>query len=142
MMRTTWLYKKITISTLLLCATILLFGERLHAAVSWETHSQPSGLTLHLKSLQSPIPLNQMHQWEITIINGEGLPVEDAEVTVTGGMPEHDHGLATAPRVTQQLGEGRYLLEGVRFHMPGMWKLDFDIRADNQRYQVEHSFSL
>ena len=39
------------------------------------------------------------------------------------GMPDHDHGLPTQPQVTSRLENGDYLLEGVRFHMPGKWQL-------------------
>lgn len=142
MMRTTWLPNKIIIITLFILTSTLLLSKKTIAASEWETQSQPPGLTLHLKSQQTPVPLNQMHQWEIELISSQGTPVENADITVTGGMPEHDHGLATAPRVSGQPGEGKYLLEGLRFHMPGEWKLDFVIMIDNKRYQVEHSFSL
>ncbi len=37
-------------------------------------------------------------------------------------MPLHDHGLPTSPRVTENLGGGRYRLGGIRFHMPGVWQ--------------------
>jgi hypothetical protein len=44
-------------------------------------------------------------------------------------MPEHDHGLPTAPAVTRNLGNGDYLVEGLRFHMNGYWELEFTITA-------------
>ena len=39
-------------------------------------------------------------------------------------MPEHNHGFPTAPRVTENLGEGDYLLEGMRFNMGGVCGAD------------------
>ena len=56
-------------------------------------------------------------------------------------MPEHDHGLPTAPRVTRELEPGRYLLEGVRFHMGGRWELILQIEtagaADTARFEFD-----
>lgn len=42
-------------------------------------------------------------------------------------MPDHGHGLPTAPRVTRHLGGGRYLVEGMRFNMSGWWRLKFTV---------------
>lgn len=74
-----------------------------------------------------PITINTMHAWELTLTTRAGVPVTGASFAVSGGMPAHDHGLPTAPRVTRELGEGRYLLEGVRFHMAGAWELTFEV---------------
>jgi hypothetical protein len=74
-----------------------------------------------------PITINTMHAWELTLTTRAGEPVTGASFAVSGGMPTHDHGLPTAPRVTRELGEGRYLLEGVRFHMVGAWELTFEV---------------
>ena len=74
-------------------------------------------------------PLNRIHSWTIQLHDAAGAPLRDASITVSGGMPEHDHGLPTAPRVTAHLGEGRYLLEGLRFHMQGAWRLSLHVSA-------------
>ncbi len=63
--------------------------------------------------------INQMHSWILHIADESGRAVEGARVEVDGGMPEHDHGLPTKPRVTEELGGGDYKLEGLRFHMSG-----------------------
>ncbi|MFT7221588.1 MAG: hypothetical protein ACI8Z1_003210 [Candidatus Azotimanducaceae bacterium] len=53
--------------------------------------------------------------------------VEGAEITVDGGMPEHRHGLPTAPLVRPGENDCEYLVEGLRFHMAGRWELKFTI---------------
>jgi hypothetical protein len=68
--------------------------------------------------------------------------VADAQINVNGGMPAHDHGLATSPRVTRYLGEGQYLLEGVRFHMPGEWLMKLDIQYLDQSFTAEIPVTL
>ena len=42
-------------------------------------------------------------------------------------MPQHGHGLPTRPRVTRNLGDGVYEIEGVRFNMGGWWELKLAI---------------
>ena len=45
-------------------------------------------------------------------------------------MPEHDHGLPTQPQVTEEVEPGSYLIEGIRFHMPGKWQMQFSIQVN------------
>jgi hypothetical protein len=79
-------------------------------------------------STPSPVPLLQMHSWTLTIADAGGRPVDGATITVEGGMPAHAHGLPTTPQV-KGLGQGRYLVEGLKFHMPGAWVVGFRIKA-------------
>ncbi len=44
-------------------------------------------------------------------------------------MPQHGHGLPTAPQVTKNLGDGRYRIEGVKFNMSGWWT--FEVAVDS-----------
>ena len=76
-----------------------------------------------------PIVINRLHRWTLRLTDSDGLPVEDATIEVIGGMPEHNHGLPTRPRVTTYLGDGRYQLEGMRFHMQGSWEISVTIDA-------------
>ena len=83
-----------------------------------------------------------MHAWILHIENNIGEPVSNAEVTVDGGMPEHDHGLPTQPQVTQNLGNGNYLLEGLRFHMGGWWQVTITIYSNNTNDSVTFDLQL
>lgn len=106
-----------------------------------QIHVTPTdGITITVHSQVTPIPLNQMHSWVITLHTPAGDPVENANIQVEGGMPLHDHGLATRPQVTDYLGDGQYLIEGLRFHMPGEWLLEIQIDHQGQRYRSEAMF--
>jgi hypothetical protein len=83
-------------------------------------------------SALDPIGINQLHSWTLHVETADGQPVDNAQIRVDGGMPAHGHGLPTQPQVTQNLGNGDYLLEGVRFQMPGAWVMRFDVAADGQ----------
>lgn len=76
-----------------------------------------------------PPTTGAMNSWVLTIKRPDGQPVEEARISVTGGMPQHGHGLPTAPQATAYLGAGRYRIEGVRFNMSGNWVLEFAISA-------------
>lgn len=79
------------------------------------------------------VPVNQIHEWRLHIETAVGQPVNDAVIGVEGDMPQHGHGLPTRPQVTKSLGNGDYLVEGVKFQMGGWWLMDFTIATgDNQ----------
>lgn len=89
----------------------------------------------------SPIPLRTVLSWTITITDAHEQPVADARLTVLGGMPEHGHGLPTIPQV-KNLGGGRYLIEGLKFHMPGAWVVGFRIKAGTLTDSVSFDLQL
>jgi hypothetical protein len=79
--------------------------------------------------LADPITINQMHAWEVKVTSPAGDPVLKAQIDVDGGMPQHGHGLPTRPRVTKELGDGRYLVEGMKFSMTGWWELKLRLQS-------------
>ncbi|MCG7505758.1 FixH family protein [Mesorhizobium retamae] len=72
---------------------------------------------------------NELQDWVLTLKTATGKPVENATVEVSGGMPQHAHGLPTSPKMTDYLGEGRYRISGVKFSMSGWWQLKLGISA-------------
>lgn len=103
--------------------------------------SQPAGLHVSMYSELEPLTINQMHSWIIEVRDAQGEPVADAVIRVEGGMPLHNHGLATSPQVTGQ-GEGRYQLQGMRFHMNGDWELRLQIEHDGTTYRTVFNLTL
>ena len=89
-----------------------------------------------------PIAINTMHTWTLHIRGRSGKPVTDATVQVEGGMPDHDHGLPTRPRVTQNLGGGDYLLEGMKFHMGGRWQVTLLVEQGETSDRVTFELDL
>lgn len=88
------------------------------------------------------VPVNQMHEWTLHVETADGQPVEDATISVDGDMPQHGHGLPTRPQVTQYLGNGDYLVEGMKFQMAGWWVMDFTITANGQTDAVRFNMRL
>ena len=101
-----------------------------------------SGWTIHIDSEVSPLRINQIHSWRIEIRDSNSALVPNALLEVEGGMPDHNHGLPTQPRVTAEISPGTYLLQGVRFHMPGRWRMQFIISTKDQEEIGIASFEL
>ncbi len=89
-----------------------------------------------------PIPINQVHTWTLHVETADGQSVDQAEITVDGGMPQHGHGLPTQPQVTKNLGNGNYLVEGMKFQMTGWWVVHFNISAGGQSDRVTFNLML
>ncbi len=98
--------------------------------------------TLEIFSQLDPLTINTIHNWELVFNTADGFPISGAQVSVVGGMPDHDHGLPTAPVVTREIAPGRYLLEGIRFHMPGRWLLTIDVDCDQNSQSASLEFQL
>ena len=96
----------------------------------WE--SKRALFNVSYESELHPIEVNRIHQWLLHIENAAGDPVIGAHIEVTGGMPLHNHGLPTRPRVTEELGDGDYRLDGIRFHMAGDWEITINIDVDGK----------
>ena len=95
-----------------------------------------------LQSALAPVAINRMHNWTLRLETPSGDPVSGANVTVTGGMPDHDHGLPTAPRATRTVNDGQYLIEGVKFHMNGRWELTIGVETATQSDAATFVFDL
>lgn len=117
----------------------LAFGAYLAAPVTGtaqaeidQSRGQTTANALYVASIEpegGEIKQGELHAWILTVKTPDGKPVDDAKITVDGGMPEHNHGLPTKPEMTERLGEGRYRIDGVKFSMSGRWELRFDISS-------------
>ncbi len=112
---------------LVLC---LLLGSTQADDASWK--SQRGMFVVSYQSELEPLQINNLHAWIIHIENADGEAVLGAQVEVSGGMPVHNHGLPTRPRITSELGDGDYRLDGMRFHMAGEWEITISIAVDGK----------
>jgi len=93
-------------------------------------------------SSDTPVPVNQLHSWKLHIETADGKPVDNAAISIFGDMPQHGHGMPTKPQVTQNLGNGDYLVDGMKFQMGGWWVIDFTINANGQSDKVSFNLML
>ncbi len=98
--------------------------------------------TVSYESEIDPIPINKIHSWKLKVETADGQPVKGAEISLDGDMPEHGHGLPTEPEVTQELEDGHYLVEGMKFSMPGWWVMNFTITTQKKEDKVTFNLFL
>jgi hypothetical protein len=82
-----------------------------------------------LASDASPIPVGSIHTWTVRVTTADGSPATGVTIGIDGGMPQHGHGLPTKPAVTDDLGQGSHLIEGMKFNMPGWWTLTVSVNG-------------
>jgi hypothetical protein len=108
---------------------------------SFDRFSDHGVFHLQVGSAATPIPMSRVHQWTVHLTDVTGQPISGATLAVDGGMPEHHHGLPTAPRAAPGLGAGDYVISGMKFSMRGWWVLKLavtspDGRADTITFNV------
>ena len=111
------------------------------AATPVLTGTTATGIRIEIYSDLDPLLINQIHTWHIRVLDANGAPLQ-AQMSISGGMPEHDHGMPTAPQITRQLDNGDYQLEGMRFHMPGLWQLLFELTINGAEETAVIDFRL
>lgn len=104
--------------------------------------SKDGGFKATYASDPEAIPVNKMISWKLRVETVDGQAVKDAEITVNGDMPEHGHGLPTQPKVTKNFGDGTYLVEGIKFSMPGWWIMTFAIKDGGKTDSVTFNLQL
>jgi YtkA-like len=82
----------------------------------------------------------QMQTVRVSVRDAKGRAIDEAQISIDGGMPQHGHGLPTRPRVTRNLGDGMYEIEGVRFNMGGWW--EFKLAISGSRGADTITFNL
>ncbi len=108
-----------------------------------QTRTSSEGLfNVTITSSLNPLELGKMHSWTATILTADNTLVTDAEISISGGMPIHNHGFPTQPLMTQQIEDGVYLLEGFKFSMGGPWLIVLDINTDDQTDTVAFDIDM
>lgn len=139
----------------LFIALLLMLGAVVTACTSMSESPPPANLDtattrttenglykLTIKPDADPITINTIHTWTLHVETADGKPVENAVITVDGGMPQHGHGLPTSPKVTEYLGDGNYRVEGVKFQMTGWWEVKFNVTAAGKTDKVTFNLIL
>jgi hypothetical protein len=111
-------------------------------AASYTAISESGMYRVTLTPQIDPLVINTLHRWILHVETIDGDPLDGATMGIDGDMPAHGHGLPTQPRVTQALGNGDYLVEGMKFQMPGEWVLDVTIEVGGQTDSAHVDFTI
>lgn len=68
-------------------------------------------------------------------------PVDAVLARVDATMPAHRHGMNYRPSI-KPMGDGRWHVEGLMFHMPGDWELRLDVQAGGRTETLRQNIAL
>ncbi len=78
------------------------------------------------KTSDKKVPLNDLFELEVTVLDKDGNPAKDKGLMVNSCMPDHNHCMFVKPEV-EKLGDGKFLVKGLKFHMQGHWEIYADV---------------
>lgn len=87
-----------------------------------------------------PVPVGRHFELRFAVC-GDAGPRSDVKVQVDADMPAHRHGMNYRASVVP-LGAGVFRAQGLMFHMPGRWRVIFDIEADGRMQRATHEIEV
>jgi len=96
-----------------------------HSETSWLRTACADGVhTVMWRSFaDGAVPRNRNFDMDVEV-RANGVLRSVGDLAVRGWMPDHNHGLVQLPSV-QEVGAGRYRVEGMLLHMRGRWEVRF-----------------
>jgi len=88
------------------------------------------------------IEIGRFQDWVLELRDTRGADVLGAAIAIAGGMPGHGHGLPTQPRVTEEIGGGRYRIEGVKLNMVGAWVIEVFVETPALRDRLRFDLAI
>lgn len=108
----------------------------------WQATSQAGHFIVRVYPQTGHYRIGEFHRWIVEVQNIHNAPVQHAQISISGGMEAHGHGLPSQPQVTQSLGDGKYLIEGMLFNMRGDWTLMLAIKTPTLVDKARFDFNL
>lgn len=105
---------------------------------------------LSWKVIPDPVVVGELFEVETRVVDADGKEVEGGSVTVDARMPQHGHGMATAPEADPGVCEaeickhpgGVYRTRGMKFHMMGEWTVTFVIEGPAGTDKAQARYNL
>jgi hypothetical protein len=96
--------------------------------------AESGGLQVAFAPKPWPVIVGRHFAIDVVVCAPPGGPAPDA-LRVDADMPAHRHGMNYRAGV-KPLGDGRFVAEGLMFHMPGRWRFIFDVGSGAQPVRV------
>ena len=84
-------------------------------------------IVLAWRAVPEPITVGRHFALDVTLCGTNGTKGIDL-LKVDATMPEHRHGMNYRAQA-RRLGDGRYRVEGMMFHMAGRWEMVFEVKS-------------
>ena len=108
----------------------------------WRAASDTGRLSGRLRPESGAVEIGHFQSWILELRASSGAGITGADVAIAGGMPGHGHGLPTQPRVTEELGDGRYRIEGVKLNMVGAWVIEVFVQTPALRDRLRFDLAI
>ncbi len=93
-----------------------------------QLQTQGKAYTVLFSPAIDSMPLNKYFDLDVQIKGATYQTLTfPLDMEIDAGMKAHNHSMNVIPRIIN-LGEGKFRVEGMLFHMPGKWFLRFIIR--------------
>ncbi len=116
------------------------FFSSLGLAYEWRTPN----FQISIKAAEKGAELFQLNRhttWIVSLLPIEKQAGEVLDFTFDARMPQHNHGMVTKAKVIK-ISRLEYRVEGVRFHMPGNWLLQFLIKDKTGTTRIETPLNI
>ena len=88
----------------------------------------------------SPLPVGQHFDLDFVVCAASAVRT-DATIQVDADMPAHRHGMNYRATVSP-LRPGVYRAEGLMFHMPGRWRVTFDLPLEGRTLRLTRELEV
>jgi hypothetical protein len=108
-----------------------------------DRNSNAGTYVVSYKTIPAAPEVNKTFEIEVRIVDSKfrEAPPEDLSLGVDANMPAHNHGMNVMPKITK-IGKGVWHISGMNFHMPGFWKLSFDLRRGSITERAEFDLNV
>jgi hypothetical protein len=86
------------------------------------------------------LKVGQFFAAEVVACRAPG-PEPVGEIAIDATMPVHGHGMNYRP-AARRAGAGHYRFTGLMLHMPGTWRITFDLVQGARRTRLTHEVKL
>jgi hypothetical protein len=119
-------------------------GDGLSAATRQDIRAQDAVLVF--APLPGPITVGKHFSLDVRLCSATGAAAAKTKLRllkVDADMPAHRHGMNYLATV-RSTGAGAYRADGLMFHMPGVWRLSFDVDggAGTVAHRLTHELLL
>jgi hypothetical protein len=99
---------------------------------SYAEATEDSHTVVYFRTEPRNIPLGEFFSLELTVC--QEATQWQGSLAIDATMPAHGHGMNYQSQVTPI--EGGFRADGFLFHMPGQWRLDFNLQGDAGSHHI------
>jgi YtkA-like len=113
-------------------------GAALKTSKPWVAAAD--GARIAFVSRPETVPVGRHFDLEFVVCSAAAVR-RDAAIQVDADMPAHRHGMNYHTTVST-LSPGVYRAQGLLFHMPGRWRVIFDLPLEGRTLRLTHELEV